>query len=206
MSPVCDEEHTLGEHQVHVTCDGRDSPKLIQVLAFAVALVVVWGTIVPGPAFAADKAAERAQSQAKDMGRAWIRGDIDHFADYIQPRLFEMAGGKAKFIQTVRTFMAGLAAKGLSIRSTTAAAPQQIVRPRPRMVQVIIPIKAIAVGGGYEVRQSSYLFGLSNDSGQTWKFVDTGGLGRGQLRKLFPECSPELKIPESQDMRVRQHL
>jgi putative membrane protein len=168
------------------------------LIAFVVALVVL-GTILPSATFAGDKAAERAQSQAKAMFQAFMRGDADRYLDYTPPRLVELAGGKAKFIQTIRTLVAnvhaGLHAEGFSIRSATAAAPQQIVRPRPGIVQVIIPTETVIVGPGFEGRQSSYLVGLSSDDGQTWKFVDTGGLGGDQFRKLFPECSRELKIP-----------
>jgi hypothetical protein len=175
----------------------RTHDKLIRVRAFAVALFVVLGTIVPSATFAGDKAAERAQSQAQEMAQAFMRGDVHRFVYYTHPRFVEVWGGKAKVIQTIRSALANLHAKGFAIRSATVAAPRQIVRPKSGMVQVIIPNEVITVGGGYEYRGRSYLFGLSSDGGQTWKFVDTGRDGGRELRQLFPECSPKLKIPEA---------
>jgi hypothetical protein len=46
-----------------------------------------------------------------------------------------------------------------------------------------------------DMKLPTYLIGVSEDAGKTWKFIDTGKVGNERLTKFFPALSPELKVP-----------
>jgi hypothetical protein len=146
-------------------------------------------------AFSKDEAAERARTQATEMYQALQQGDLDTFSDHTHPRLVALMGGKRELVRATKKFLDTLQVEGFAIRSATVREVQQVVRPRRGWVQAILPTDLVMAGAGKEFRQTSYLLGLSQDDGRTWKFVDTGKLGEEQIRKILPECSPELTIP-----------
>jgi len=140
-------------------------------------------------------AAAAARKQATEMYQAFVRGDHATFVGYMHPKITEMMGGREKTLDTIKKSLAAAKAEGLTPASATAAPVQQFVEVAPSKLQVIIPADVIMKGKDLEVHQRSFLLGFSSDGGKTWKFVDTGSSGADALRKIFPECSPALKIP-----------
>jgi hypothetical protein len=161
--------------------------------AFAVVLLaaILLPLVVRGEA----AAATAARKQATEMYQAFVRGEMETFVGFMHPKITEMMGGTQKAIETIRKAMADAAAQGLTATKATASPVQQLVEVAPGKLQVIIPADVVMSGKDAEVRQRSFLLGFSSDGGKTWKFVDTGSTGSDGIRKIFPECSPALKIP-----------
>jgi hypothetical protein len=161
------------------------------LLLFAVAL---W-PMRAGAEAAASPASTAARKQASEMYLAFARGDMETFIDHMAPKVVEAMGGRQRAIETSKQSLAAAAAQGLTPTSATVAPVQQLVEIGPSKLQVIIPVTVIMTSPNAQVRQQSFVFGISSDSGKTWKFVDTGSSGGDGLRKIFPECSPALKVP-----------
>ena len=159
------------------------------------AVVLLAMILLPRAARAEGAAAAAARKQATEMYQAFVRGDLETFVGYMHPKITDMMSGKEKAIETIQKTMAAAAAQGLTPTKATAAPVQQLVEVAPAKLQAIIPADVIMSSKDAEVRQRSYLLGFSSDAGKTWKFVDTGSGGADALRKIFPECSPALKIP-----------
>ena len=161
--------------------------------AFAVVLLAV--ILLPLAARGERAAAAAARKQATEMYQAYVRGDLETFVGYMHPKITEMMGGQEKAIETIRKTLAASAAQGITATKATLSPVQQLVEVAPAKLQIIIPADVIMSGKDTEVRQRSFLLGFSSDGGKTWKFADTGSGGGDTLRKIFPECSPALKIP-----------
>jgi hypothetical protein len=161
--------------------------------AFAVVLLAV--TLLSLAARGEGAAAAAARKQATEMYQAYVRGDLETFVGYMHPKITEMMGGREKAIETIRKTLAASAAQGLTATKATVAPVQQLVEVAPAKLQVIIPADVMMSGKDVEVRQRSFLLGFSSDGGKAWRFVDSGSGGGDTLRKIFPECSPALKIP-----------
>jgi hypothetical protein len=147
------------------------------------------------PARADETVADRARKQAALMYQAFLRGDFDTFVSFTHPKVVRLMGGPEKVKAELAKVLADGKAQGISVRSATVSPPQQITRSGAHAVQAIVPTELVMVAPGKEGRQTSFLLGLSPDDGRTWKFVDTARVGGEAVRKLFPECSPALKIP-----------
>jgi hypothetical protein len=167
----------------------RRPPPLAPLVAWAVLAAAARSEAADDPG------AGRARAQAQQMYEAFVGGDMDGFVQYMHPRVIRLAGGKGKIISMMKNLMAEMRSNGLVIRGASVAAAQQIVRPRAGVAQAILPMDLLVDGNGKRYRQPSFLLGLSSDGGQTWKFADTGQIGGDAIRKVFPECSPSLKIP-----------
>jgi hypothetical protein len=164
--------------------------KRLALVALVAALSVSCAARAADPAPAA-----AAQKQATDMYQAFMHGDLDTFLDFTHPKVLELTGGRDKVKAGIKKFFGDTKAQGLSVRSATVSAVRQITRSGPKAVQAILPTELVFTTPEGEMRQPSFLLGLSADGGKTWKFVDTAKVGGDVLRKLFPECSPELVIP-----------
>jgi hypothetical protein len=129
------------------------------------------------------------------MYEAFLRGNYDGFVDYTHPKVVALMGGRPKVIEAVRKMLANAKAQGLVLSAATVGEARQVTKSGEMAVQVILPTEIVFSAAAGELHQPSYLLGLSEDDGKNWKFTDTGQSSAEAFRKLFPECSPALKIP-----------
>jgi hypothetical protein len=147
------------------------------------------------PAVAKDNPGDAARKQAALMFNALVRGDLEAVVTYTHPKAVTLMGGKQKFMSMMEKMMSALRARDLRLRSATVSAPQQLVEAGPGRVQVIIPTELVLRSPTTSLHQPGFLLGLSADGGKAWKFIDTSLADADALRKAFPECSRQLKIP-----------
>jgi hypothetical protein len=129
------------------------------------------------------------------MYDAFLRGNFDVFVDYTHPKVVELMGGRPKVVAVIQKMLVDEKAQGFVLTGATVGEVRQLTKSGKTGMQVILPTEIVLSGAVVDLRQPSFLLGLSVDNGKTWRFVDTGPIGGEALRKLFPDCSPELKIP-----------
>jgi hypothetical protein len=164
-------------------------------VVLAALLALLAPTFAERRADAGDSAAANALAQAKEMYGAFFRGDDETFGAYTHPKLLELVGGKAKFLAIMKKSRDDMRAAGWVLEAAPVSAPQQVVRAGGARVQAVLPTELVFRTPGHKVHQPSFLLGFSGDAGKSWKFIDVGRYPPDTLRKYFPECSPELKIP-----------
>jgi hypothetical protein len=166
------------------------------------ALIALVAALAGSCAARARDPAAAAQKQATEMYQAFLRGDLDKFVDFTHPKIVELSGGREKMLAGIKKFFVDSKAHGLSVRSATVSAARQVARSGAKGVQAILPSELVFTTPEGELRQPSFLLGLSTDDGKTWKFVDTARVGGDAVRKMFPECSPSLEIPSRPEPQV----
>ena len=141
------------------------------------------------------RAAQSARSAAKDLYVAFVRGDHAAFVNALYPGVVEAVGGREKMVAQLRSSIDDMRKNGMTLKSSTVDPPSRMVKVGRDGVQAILPTALIMGTPRGDMRTRSYLLGLSADGGKTWKFIDTGKLGREQLMKVVPELSPEIDVP-----------
>jgi hypothetical protein len=73
--------------------------------------------------------------------------------------------------------------------------PTQVVKVGKTGFQALLLTALIVSTPRGDMKLPTYLVGISEDAGKTWKFIDTGKVGNERLTKFFPALSPDLKVP-----------
>jgi hypothetical protein len=134
--------------------------------------------------------------QAHKMGKYFIAKDYEAFAKYTHPTTLELMGGEEKMLEELRRNFALLEAEGVTFLNLTFTAPSQIIVAEEGELQSTLTqmIEMKVVGGTMTVYAT--VITVSRDGGKNWYFADTAGNDLVNMRKIIPNLSTELVIPE----------
>lgn len=141
------------------------------------------------------------RAQAEEVGKAMIREDHERMAELVHPTLLNQMGGSANFIKRLNDIAAEVKKAGVHYRDVEFSV-------EPNAVQVgtewyaVVPYE-LKFDGPKLVRGSkpSYLIGVSEDGGHTWKFVDGNGIAENpdMLPAILPNFPGGLRLPPKQE-------
>jgi hypothetical protein len=149
------------------------------------------------------RALENLKSQADDVRRAVLAADHQRMADLTHPRVVEMMGGRAKFVQRLGEIEAELSGDGLRFMDFVFAAPPELVETAGE-VYAILPYTLEMTGpDGARGTTPTYLIGVSGDHGTHWTFLDGNGVAgdRTKLKTILPDFPDRLPVPAKQEPR-----
>jgi hypothetical protein len=134
------------------------------------------------------------QAQAQEVNDAFRRRDFAHFVDLTYPKVIESAGGRDKMIAALAKGIKEMETEGVSVISSTAEAPIQIVHVA-QWIYAVVPttLKVKAKDGVFKTESS--MIGISSDRGVNWTFIDAGGKDHTQLKNYLPAPADALKLP-----------
>lgn len=159
----------------------------------AIVLAVVAGSELR----AAEKSPQEiARARAEEINNALITEDYDRIVELTHPKLVELMGGRKKMITTMESGTKDMKAKGVEIRKVTVDKPGEIVKKRDESF-VVVPFLIELKAPGGKLFQKSYVIGVSNDRGKSWKFIN-GSIERKKIETVVPSLPEELKLPEFQ--------
>lgn len=141
-------------------------------------------------------------AQAQEVNDAFRRRDFARMVDLTYPKVIEAAGGRDRMISALAKGMKEMETEGVTVLSSTAGTPTQIIHVS-RSVYAVIPttLKVKAQDGIFQTESS--MIGISADSGATWTFIDAGGKDRSQLRSFLPDAADKLNLPpEKQPVKI----
>jgi hypothetical protein len=134
------------------------------------------------------------------MYDAFLCGDLERFASYTDPGLLKLVGGKEKLIATIEAGRPKMAADGIGFKSNEIGEVTQLVEAEGEL-QALLPRDQLMTMPGGEVHLLGYLLGVSRDAGKTWTFVDAEKLTPENVRMVFPNYNPRLKLPGRMEPR-----
>lgn len=140
---------------------------------------------------------EKIKEQGKIATLLLIQNDFDGFCEYTYPKIIEKMGGKRKMIEILQKESQEMESKGISLLNATVGEPSPIITTKTEQQCTIPETIEMKLPNGKLVTQST-LIAISNNSGKNWYFVDTSGKDIHALRKILPNLSTKLLIPESQ--------
>lgn len=144
-------------------------------------------------AFAADK--EAVKKLADEVGQATMKGDYAKVIDMTHPGLVKALGGREKAIQTAKDAMAQVAKQGITLKSFTTGDPEEFF-VEGKNTFVVVPNSVVMNFPGGKLVGKSFLLGISDDDGKTWKFAEGSGLhDTKENEKSLPKFPAKLKLP-----------
>lgn len=118
--------------------------------------------------------------------------------DLTYAKVTEAAGGRDKMITALAKGMKEMEAEGVTVLSSTAEAPTQIVHASD-WIYAVVPttLKVKAKEGIFQTESS--MIGISADKGANWTFIDAGGKDHRQLLGFLPVPSDKLNLPAEKE-------
>ena len=145
-----------------------------------------------------------AKTQANQLNDAVLSGDYEKAADLTYPKLVQLIGGRARYLDVLKNSMNEMQSGGFQLMSTVAGDAQDVIEVGAEVYAIVPTTMKIKVPEGTLVGESA-LIGVSKDRGEHWTFVDIGnGFNEQQLKTLFPAVAGRLKVPEQKRPVLQQ--
>ena len=116
---------------------------------------------------------------------------------YMYPAIIKKIGGKQKTLAIIKEQMDNIAAQGFQIVAFRVGKPSPIIEADNGEWQAVIPQHNTIKKGEEEFTTNGALIAISSDKGRKWTFIDVAGNKSGTLRKMYPNISKKLSIPEN---------
>jgi len=136
-------------------------------------------------------------ARAQEVNDAFRRRDFARMADLTYPKVIEAAGGRDKIIASLAKGLKDMEAEGVSVLSSTAGEPTQIVHVSGSIYAVVPTTLKVKAQDGIFKTESS-MIGISSDNGANWTFVDAGGKDHNQLKSILPAVE-KLNLPPDKE-------
>jgi hypothetical protein len=138
----------------------------------------------------------RVKRKVEALNTALIRGEYDKLADLTHPNVVEENGGRAKMIESMKLVVEELKSTGVAIRGVKVETPREFVKAG-RELFTVVRFSMEITGPGVKLTQSSFVIGVSADTGKTWTFIN-GDLGEAAVKRLLPNLPERLTLPGKQ--------
>lgn len=132
---------------------------------------------------------------ADSMILAFMQEDWKTYTRFTMPSLVEMLGGEEGFIEFTKELLSEM--PDSSVKEYTTGEVVQLVKTAGSW-QSVIEQTLVFEADSMRLVSLSYLFGVSYDGGRAWTFIDPQG-DINNVKLLFPDVSPEIRIPETKD-------
>ncbi|MBC7383424.1 MAG: hypothetical protein H7296_10620 [Bacteroidia bacterium] len=140
------------------------------------------------------------KEQASAMGGILVRKDYSAFVKCTYPKIVELMGGEKKMIDIMEKGAMEMEKEGSAFLETKIGEPSVVIKAGNQL-QCTVPITLeMKVPHGHLTNHST-LIAISEDDGKSWYFVDNSGKSLEVMRKVLPELSAQLIIPEKQEPR-----
>jgi hypothetical protein len=137
-------------------------------------------------------------AQAQEVNDAFRRRDFGRMVELTYPKVIEAAGGRDKMIAALAKGIKEMEIEGVSVISSTAEPPIQIVHVR-EWIYAVVPttLKVKAKDGVFKTESS--MIGVSSDRGANWTFIEAGGKDHTELKNYLPAHAGALKLPAEKE-------
>jgi hypothetical protein len=133
------------------------------------------------------------KKESKAMADAFIKEDYKAFVKFTHPTLMQLMGGESKMIATLTKTINDVKNQGVSFLNITFDNPTKIIKIKNELQCTIEQHLTAKVPNG-NTTNSSTLIAVSLDNGKKWFFIDTTNKDISQIKKVFPNLSPEIII------------
>lgn len=141
------------------------------------------------------------KSQAIDMGRALVSGDVAKFGSYMHPTLVQKAGGPEKMRAMADSMNKLFVQFGAQVTKLVFGNPADVVKHQQTLQTTLSQTTYLTTLMG-DIELTSTLVAISLDQGKHWYFIDTTIYQERALRRDLPEISPALVIPPPQKPKI----
>ncbi|HWE39689.1 MAG TPA: hypothetical protein VG406_24280 [Isosphaeraceae bacterium] len=161
-----------------------------------VGLIVAFGLVARGDE--KDKIAKNCEEQAKETGKALLKGDYEKLLDRTYPKLIELAGGREAMLKALRESLKKIEDEGFAFKSVDVDEPSRFGKAGDDRIAVV-PMTVVMTQTKPEkgtITTKGYLLGISGDDGKTWTFIDGAKLDSKSVKLFLPKFPDDFKLPE----------
>jgi len=154
--------------------------------------MILVSTMLTGHAFG-----ESAIQSAEHLKKAILNLDVETMVSLMHPSQFNSEDQKSGTpVESMRNSMTKLRSEGMTVRDYKLRAPTAVVESQGKLFQVI-PTEIELEIKGETTSSKTFLLGVSEDGGDTWKFLDQSACAQivGKPNSLIPDG---LKLPWKQ--------
>ena len=137
------------------------------------------------------------KEQARKMARAFIDEDFETLLDATYPKIFELSGGRAQALASLKAGVAEGRAQGARVISYEPGEPDAIKRVGAKLLSVV-PVEMKVDFPERTFAQKSFLLAVSTDGGKVWKFIDGTQLNKDILQALVPGAARVVTLPKAE--------
>lgn len=141
---------------------------------------------------------ETIRQQALTMGELLLKKDFKAFTKFVYPKLTEMMGGELKMAEILEKGSSEMESKGITMLTFNVGQPSKYVSSANELQCTLPQTIEIKVPQGRLVTKAT-LIAISIDDGKNWYFVDTSGKDIETVKRMLPNLSGDLVIPEKQE-------
>lgn len=136
--------------------------------------------------------------QANDMGKKFISQDYAGFLKYSHPATINVMGGEKKAVEKITDEMISIGKEGVVVTNITFGTPSKIITVNNELQCTVPQIMEMHVPGG-KLTTTTTMLAISNDKGKNWYFLDTANYKFDDMKRLLPNLSEQIEIPEPTD-------
>ncbi len=129
------------------------------------------------------------------MGKFFLKKDFISFCKYTYPKIVEMMGGTNKMAEVIAKGSKEMLSKGTDFLSITFGEASKIITIGKELQCTVPQVIEMKVPNGRLITRST-LIAISIDNGKKWYFIDTSGKDIQTMKKVLPNLSEELVIPQ----------
>ena len=129
------------------------------------------------------------------MKDALLKKDYKKFIEFVNPGVFELAGGKDKMMSEIKKTMGEIEKGGGGILDIMVGNPSNFVY-KGNEIQCLLKENIILKVDNEKILVTSWLIGISNDGGIKWTYIDTSNFQNEGIRNTFKNLSDELHVPD----------
>jgi len=135
--------------------------------------------------------------QANAMLMAYSKSDYKTLLKRTHPKVVQTMGGAKSAEANLKKSMQAITATGFSFKNVKLGKPSDMIKTGQNY-QCVIPQLATAEVNGKKLIAKSNLLCISYDGGKNWYFINAEKSQETALRKLIPEISKKLVLPQSE--------
>ena len=136
---------------------------------------------------------------AEKMEEAFINNNISAYADYVFPKLFDLAGGKENFIIQLEASILDLTTNGSKLHKIVVSNPSAIVKCNGELQCVLNEELTISFHDEEPFTISAYLVGISSDNGLSWTFINVSTQDKlEKLKEAFPNICDDIPLEKNE--------
>lgn len=138
------------------------------------------------------------KANAKKLFEATQGGDVDALIKYTHPAIYEIAGGKEKFIEITKMAMDMLEKQKIEFGDIEYGKPSELYEVEGGKL-CVLPTKSVIKVGDKRVRSEGYMLAIKETATGDWLFLDGNGFkgNHDMLFKMFPKLPKSIELPET---------
>ncbi len=141
---------------------------------------------------------EDALNDAKITSKATLNMDFKTVLKYTPPKIVNIMGGEDAALNLMNTTFDNMKTQGFEFEQADVLSVSEILQEQGEYRCYIEGYNQMKMGD-QRIKSKSYLFGIYNEKGQHWWFMEAKQLkNKAMLEQLFPGFETELNIPEDE--------